>query len=122
MDIESARQRTDERTDERTDGRNETKEHRRGTTKFELEGDTWTPLREARCKGKCSLVNSSISMLEKARDALPFAIDLIAARRKNETVPPFDSPRESPGIFRFTNCISSTFVRKLFLQFTRKTR
>lgn len=26
-------------------------------------------------------------MLEKARDALPFAIDLIAARRKNETVP-----------------------------------
>lgn len=54
MDIESARQRTDERTDERTDGRNETKEHRRGTTKFELEGDTWTPLREARCKGKCS--------------------------------------------------------------------
>lgn len=36
----------DERTDERTDGRNETKEHRRGTTKFELEGDTWMPLRE----------------------------------------------------------------------------
>lgn len=39
--------------DERTDGRNETKEHRRGTTKFELGTEIrrgGTPLRE-RVKG-----------------------------------------------------------------------